>query len=97
VREKLDPRLLELIEQADAGLVEPSTTVDVLVGLDVPIDASIRSELASRGLSLRSAIGTVLTGSIRVVDAERLAASERIVKLESSAPLYREPSRGGEG
>jgi len=97
VREKLDPRLLELVEQADAGLLPPATTVDVMVGLDVPIDAAIRDELASRGLSLRSMIGTVLTGSIRLVDAERLAAFERIVKLESSAPLYREPSRGGEG
>jgi hypothetical protein len=94
--EKLDPRLLDMVQHADAGHGDSAATVDVLVAVDAPIDAAARGDLTARGLNLRSEVGTVLTGSIRVGDVNRLAASSRVVKIEASAPLYREPS-GGEG
>jgi len=94
--EKLDPRLLELVQSVDGGRGDSEATVEVLVALDAPIDAGVREELTARGLSLRSEIGTILTGTIRLKDVSRLASSPRVVKLEASAPLYRERS-GGEG
>jgi hypothetical protein len=94
--EKLDPRLLDMVQHADAGQSDSSATVDVLVAVDAPIDAAARRDLTARGLNMRSEVGTILTGSIRIGDVSRLAASSRVVKIEASAPLYREPS-GGEG
>jgi hypothetical protein len=90
MQEKLDPRLLALVESAGTDAEASAGTVDVLVGLDLPLDASTRNDLTSRGLTLRSDVGTVLTGSIKIGDVARLARSERVVKVEASAPLYRE-------
>jgi hypothetical protein len=95
--EKLDPRLLELVQNVDAGVGDSAVTVDVIVALNAPIDAAVRQELTSRGLTLRSEIGNVLTGSVTIGDVRRLAGAACVVKVEASAPLYREPSGGGEG
>jgi len=92
---KLDPNLAELVEGAAAG--DSGATVVVLVGLTSPLDASARVELEGRGLHIRSEVGDVLTGSVRLRDVVRLAASPLVKKVEASAPLYREPSHGEGG
>ena len=94
--EKLDPRLAELVEQAETESGDRAVTLDVLVGLDVPLDATSRAELSALGLGVRSEIGTVLTGTISVADVRRLATSPRVVKVEASAPLFRERGEGGQ-
>jgi hypothetical protein len=89
--EKLDPALRDLVDHAEANAAQP---VDVLVAVDTPMDPELGRELLERGLHVRSEIGTVLTGSINVQDVDRLADSDRVVKVESSAPLFREPTAG---
>lgn len=85
MNEKLDPRLEEILESDDH-----IDQVDVLVGLRVPIDDEIRTDLVSRGLTPRSEIGTVLTGSIARADVQRLAESAHVTKIEAGAPLFPE-------
>ena len=92
--EKLDPRLLDMVQHAGTGDEDNAASVDVIVGLDAPIDDAARRDLMKRGLALRSEIGTVLTGSVRITDVGRLADSVHVVKIEASAPLYREPTGG---
>lgn len=96
VTEKLDPRLLAIIEEAEQGSRDRTAAVDVLVGLDVPLDQDSRAELAARGLHVRSEIGTVLTGSVALSDVRRLAGATHVVKVEASAPLHPEPGNDRE-
>jgi hypothetical protein len=88
--EKLDPRLLELVERSNQDVGESARVVEVVVGLDAPLDSGIRRDLVARGLSPRSELGTVLTGTIKLGDVSELADSPRVVKIEASAPLFRE-------
>jgi hypothetical protein len=97
VSDKLDPQLLALVEQSEAGQLDSQSVVDVLVGLDAPLDPARSRDLTARGLTIRSEIGTVLTGSIQLQDVARLAASEHVIRVDASTPLYREPHGGGEG
>lgn len=97
MRNKLDPHLLDLVQQAKARKLSPETTIDVLVGLTIPLTPALRQELQSRGLNPRSEIETVLTGSIRLGDVARLADIAQVVKIEASAPLYAETASFGEG
>jgi hypothetical protein len=92
--EKLDPMLRDLVERAD---VRPAA-VDVLVALDAPLDSRSRRDLAERGLTVRSDVGTIVTGSIELGDVGRLAESEQVVKVEAAAPLFPEnPAMEGDG
>lgn len=88
--EKLDPRLLELVQAASGDAAAQRVATDVLVALDAPIDDRVRRELTDRGLRIRSEIGTIVTGSINVGDARRLARSARVVKVEASGPMYQD-------
>jgi hypothetical protein len=90
VSEKLDPGLLDLIEQAENGIVAGTAIVQLLIGLNAPLTVSERDDLLARGLNVRSEIGSVLTGSIAVNQVRKLAESPHVVKLELSAPLYPE-------
>lgn len=90
--EKLDPRLLEVVERAEAGSADAEAVIGVLVGLNAPLNEKSRKDLISKGLTLRSEIGTVLTGSISVKDVVSVAGSPSVVKLEMSGPLYPEKS-----
>jgi hypothetical protein len=95
---KLDPRLAEIVSRSRSrrrGRDSAPATVDVLVGLDVPLDESTRADLIARGLRLRSEIGTVLTGNVSLGDVAKLADSPHVTKIEASAPMYREPTNDG--
>lgn len=87
--EKLDPKLLQVVEKAHAD-TSAGAVVQVLVGLDAALDETQRKDLASRGLTVRSEIGTVLTGSVAVQDVRRLAESPRVTKIELSGPMFPE-------
>lgn len=93
---KLDPQLADLVGQSEAGGDDRTASVDVLVGLDAPLDAATRADLIDRGLRVRSEIGTVLTGSVMLQHVRRVADSPRVVKIEASVPLYRERTPSGE-
>ena len=93
--EKLDPRLLELVEHAEGATGEAETVINVLVGLDAPLDAESRAALVNKGLTIRSELGNVLTGSIKLKDVTSVASSPRVVKLELSGPLYPDNSTDG--
>lgn len=97
MQQKLDPRLLEMVQQAQAGVREAAATVDVMVALSTPLTPALRRDLKTRGLNLRSEIETILTGSIRLSDVSRLAGLAQVVKIEASSPLYPEVPSGGEG
>lgn len=88
--EKLDPGLLDLVEQAERGVVAGTAIVQLLIGLNAPLTPADRNDLIARGLRVRSEIGDVLTGSIAVGQLRALAASPHVVKLELSAPLFPE-------
>jgi hypothetical protein len=88
--EKLDPGLLDLVEQAERGVVAGTAIVQLLIGLNAPLTPADRNDLVARGLRVRSEIGDVLTGSIAVGQLRELAASPHVVKLELSAPLFPE-------
>jgi hypothetical protein len=90
VSEKLDPGLLDLVEQADRGIVAGTAIVQLLIGLNAPLTPADRNDLVARGLRVRSEIGDVLTGSIAVGQLRELAASPHVVKLELSGPLFPE-------
>ena len=93
---KLDPNLLESLDQLESGLSEADREVQVIIGLGSAADASVEADLERRGLTLRSRVGNVLTGSIALGNVRRLAEADCIVKIEMSAPLYPE-ALGGEG
>jgi hypothetical protein len=86
--EKLDPNLLALVESATTS--ERDQAVDVLVAIDRPADPDLLRELEARGLSIRSTIGTILTGSVKVSNIARVAEYPAVIKLEASVPMYRE-------
>lgn len=96
--DKLDPRLSELVESADSGDGDRLAPVDVLVAIDIELDDAVRDTLTSRGLTVRSELGTILTGSIKIGDVQRLAESSNVVKLEAGTSLYPEATdEPGEG
>ena len=88
---KLDPRLAAMVEAARSGAAETAERVDVLVALVAPMDDAIRADLESRGLAVRSEVGTVCTASVTMEDVLRVAASPHVLTIEASAPLYAEP------
>ncbi len=91
--QKLDPRLLELIENAAQDARDLETTLVILLGLDTNLDPDTRHDLEARGLSVRSVIGDVLTGTVRLQDVPQLAASPRVRSIELSSALYPEAQR----
>jgi hypothetical protein len=95
VTDKLDPRLSELVESAESGSGDRSASVDVLVAIDTEIDEVVRDALTARGLTVRSEMGTILTGSIRLGDVPLLAESSNVIKLEAGTTLFPEPTEDG--
>ncbi len=89
--DKMDPKLLELLEDAS---VEPARQLELMVALTSDIDDAIRAELLARGLRIRSELGTILTGSAPVENLARVSDSPHVLKLELSAPMYRERGEG---
>jgi hypothetical protein len=94
--EKFDPRLLDLVERIAQGASEQDATLTVLLALDAVPDDAVRNDLENRGLTLRSIAGDVLTGTVRLGDVSRLAASPHVITVELSSALYLEGSEGME-
>jgi hypothetical protein len=96
VSNKLDPRLLQMVEALDSEMTDGSVRVDILLGLNAPFDDAARLTLESLGLETRSVAGDVISGTVRLDDAVRLAQSPLVLKLEAGAPMYSEsPSWDG--
>lgn len=83
VRAKLDPVLLDVVQQG--GSADDELTV--IVSLARPADDAMLADLAEAGLTVRSTIGDILTGSIRRDRLPDLAADERVVVIEGSRDL----------
>ena len=92
MRQKLDPRMLELLERSDKTQGELDT-VQVLLAIDAPLSVDTRDDLIRRGLSLRTEAGTVLTGSVRLRNIGELEDSPHVVQIELSAPQYLDKSK----
>lgn len=86
----LDPRLMEMVEHFNAGATEGERSVEVLVGLASLMDAAQQQAVTACGLHIRSAIGDVLTGVIKLEDVSTLAALPGVLRIEASSPVYRE-------
>lgn len=96
--EKLDPTLLSLVESDEArddaakDRAGSAPTIDVLVALTRRADAELLADLASRGLSVRSVVGDILTGSVDRGNVRNLAAADDVVRIDASVPMYLEQS-----
>lgn len=86
--DKLDPNLTMLCETATAE--ERGEAIGVLVAVSRPADREMLEALAARGFAVRSVIGTILTGTVKIGILETLAEYPEIVKLEGSTPMQRE-------
>jgi hypothetical protein len=86
VLDKLDPDLLRLAQEQAVGH-ESAASVRVMLALRNAPDAADVARLESCGLSMGSAAGDVLTGTVPVSALERLARDPLVVKIEGSRPM----------
>lgn len=91
---KLDPILAAML---DDPAVESDREVVVMVGLGGSATDETVAELRARGLTVRSVIGDVLTGTASLGRMGEIAAHPAIVKIEAATPLHpeRAPPPGG--
>ena len=94
---KIDPNLLASLEQSEESPSSAEREVSVLVALRASADEAIEEDLSRRGLQVRSRLGDILTGTVRLKDVRELAAASCVVKIEASAPLYPERPGGESG
>jgi hypothetical protein len=91
VMDKLDPDLLRLSQEQAVGHEsvghESGATVRVMLALRNAPDAADVARLESCGLSMGSAAGDVLTGTVPVSALSRLAQDPLVVKIEGSRPM----------
>lgn len=86
----LDPQLLQLVEQAQESNPSVWRPVEVMVGLrSAATDAQI-SQLKASGMTMRSQVGDVLTGIVKIGDVRVLAALPFVLKIELSSPVFGE-------
>lgn len=90
--QKLDPELLALTENQPEA-IEAEETIDVLVGLSHALTDVDEAALKAAGLSIRSRIGDVLTGSIAIGDLRALSDVETVLRVDSSRPMAPEISQ----
>lgn len=83
---KFDPALLEKVESSSAS--EQDEVLDIMVALARPADEHELEQLRKAGLELRSIIGDILTGSIKLGRLSKLADSALVIQIEASRPLY---------
>lgn len=91
---KLDPVLAAML---DDPAVESDREVVVMVGLGAAATDQTLAELRARGLTVRSVIGDVLTGTASLRRVNEIATHPAIVKIEAATPLHPEnaPPPGG--
>ena len=88
---KLDPQLAQIAEESAAaegqfGMAAPET-VTVMVALLTAPDAAALQRLAAAGLTVRSAVGDVVTGTIPANRLAAVAAQPDVVAIEGSRPM----------
>lgn len=90
--EKLDPNLRAKVEAhaASTGGIESADIIEVLIGLDRPASDADLEMLKTTGLSVRSVLGDVLTGTIPTGKVAAVAAHPRVVKIEASGAMQME-------
>lgn len=98
--EKLDPNLKARVEALAVGAgaaggresasIDAADMVEVLVGLDGPASDAELAALKASGLSVRSVLGDVLTGTIPAGRVAGVAAHPKVVKIEASGGLQME-------
>lgn len=88
VTEKLDPNLKARVEAGSGA--EAGDVVEVLIGLDRSASDGELAALKAAGLTVRSVIGDVLTGTVPVAAVAAVAAHPRVVKIEASGSLQPE-------
>lgn len=88
----MDPLLAERIELLATGHARGDTQVELILGLTASVTPVLRQRLQACGLSLRSEIGDVLTGVIRLDDVPVLAALPEVIRIEGSSPVFVEKS-----
>ena len=84
---KLDPVLAAMLE--DPAL-EADREVTVMIGLAAAPTERTLAELRALGLSVRSVVGDVLTGSARLGRIVEISAHPAIVRIEAATPLHPE-------
>ena len=96
---KLDPMLQERLDGRNAGHAvadsdgdsdtEESETeqLEVIIALMAPPTSDDIDVMAERGLTVRSAIGDILTGVVAIDAVEHLSTYDAILKIESSTTL----------
>ena len=88
MNDKLDPTLRSIADNPPS--LEASRELQVIVALSGEADDETIKLLKSCGMSTRSVIGSIVTGSISVENLTNLAGCESVVKVEGSGPLYLE-------
>lgn len=86
---KLDPILAAML---DDPLAEADREVVLMVGLAGAATDQTLAELRGRGLSVRSVVGDVLTGTAPLGRVAAIADHPAIVKIEAATPLQPEPT-----
>ncbi|MDJ0825463.1 MAG: hypothetical protein QNJ16_08170 [Rhodobacter sp.] len=84
--QKLDPELLVLAESPPSA-TEAAEPIQVLIGLDHALNDADEAALTAAGLTIRSKVGDVLTGTIAVRDLQALAEVDGVLRVESSRPM----------
>lgn len=84
---KLDPELARMAEDCRRNNMSDLTEVVVMVALAAPPDASDTAALEAAGLTVRSQVGDIMTGTIAVDHLEAVAAHPSVVAIEGSRPL----------
>jgi hypothetical protein len=85
--DKLDPALAELLADPQ---IDIDRTIAVLIGLRAPASDVVLQELRDRGLTLRSVIGDVLTGSAPLSRMGAIAQQPEVVRIEVGGVLLPE-------
>ena len=91
---KLDPVLAAMLE---GPALEADRELTVMIGLSAAPTERTLAELRALGLSVRSVVGDVLTGSARLGRIVEISAHPAIVRIEAATPLHPEdtPPPGG--
>jgi len=92
-RMKLGPQLLERLELR-TELSGAEEEVVVLIGLNTTATPELLDDLQSRGLSVRSTVGDVLTGTVPLDRLQELSEHENILKIDASSPVFPEDGEG---
>lgn len=82
---KLDPNLSALI--SDPALIGSDRELSVIIALTVLAGPKEQDALAASGVTTRSMIGDIVTGTVAPGNLAKLVQIPWVIKVESSTPL----------